>query len=314
MPISIIIPMFNEEENVIRTIKTLQDILQNYDYEILIIDDGSSDKTYKIANDYAQNNNNIHVYKHKINIGRGRALRTGFENAEGDIFVTLDADLSFDPIFIPKMIDELLNDQTLDIVIGSQYMKGGITEGIPFHRLFISKAANKIVGFALKENLNTVTGVFRAYRKEVFDYLDLQSEDKEIHLEIISKSSSIGLNIKEIPVILRNREYGKSKMKFRSTTISHLLFTFQEKPMILFGMVGFLMILIGFLSGLYLIFEFLTGTLNPTRPLMIFTALLLLSGIQILIFGFVSTQIALIKKEVYLIQKELKLIKNKLDK
>lgn len=311
MKISVVIPMYNEEENVNKTLDEVDNVLGNFsDFEIIVVDDGSTDNTYQLTNEYLSHNPKIHLLKHPVNMGMGRALRTGFEKAEGDVIVTIDADLSYDPAYIPKLVGEI--DELTDIVIGSQYMDGGKTENIPPLRLFISKTANKIVGYAMSDNISTVTGVLRAYKKEVIDSVELESNGTEINPEIISKAKAVGFNIKEVPVTLKGRELGKSKVRIRSTTISHLLFTFYEKPMILFGVIGLILCFVGIVSAIYLFYQFLIGTLDPTRPLMLFMVLMILSGIQILIFGFVATQISLLKREIYVIQKENKLIRKKL--
>jgi len=312
MKVSIVIPMYNEEENVLRTLEIIDKVSKNFeDYEIIVVDDGSSDDTYSLASNFQSNNSsNVHILKHPVNMGMGRALRTGFEKASGDAIVTIDADLSYESSYIPKLIDEL--DESTDIVVGSQYMVGGKTENIPPLRLFISKTANKLVGYAMANNLSTVTGVLRAYREEVLDSIELDSDGTEINPEIISKAKAVGFNIKEVPVTLKGRELGKSKVRYRRTTISHLLFSFYEKPMILFGVIGLIICLIGIISAFYLFYQFLIGTLDPTRPLMLFMVLMILSGIQILIFGFVSTQISLLKREIYVVQKENKLLRKKL--
>ena len=304
MKISVVIPMYNEEENVVKTLGEVTNILKNFnEFEIIVVDDGSSDKTFELVKEF-KSEPNICLLKHPVNMGMGRALRTGFQKAEGEVIVTIDADLSYDPSYIPKLIDDL--DESTDIVIGSQYMEGGKTENIPPLRLFISKSANKLVGYAMADDLSTVTGVLRAYRKEVLDSLELKSDGTEINPEIISKAKAVGFNIKEIPVTLKGRELGKSKVQYRTTTTSHLLFTFYEKPMILFGFIGIILCLIGIISAIYLFYEYLMGTLDPTRPLMLFMVLMILSGIQILIFGFVATQISLLKREIYMVQKEIK--------
>jgi len=311
MKISVIIPMYNEEDNVMRTLTSVEDLLIEYgDHEIIVVDDGSFDNTSKLAEEFKSNNSNIHVLKHPVNMGMGRALRTGFEKAEGDVIITIDADLSYDPSYIPILFENL--DESNDVIIGSQYMDGGKTEDIPPLRLFVSKMANRIVGYAMGENIRTVTGVLRAYKKEVLDSVELDSNGTEINPEILAKAKAVGFNIKEIPVTLKGRKLGKSKVRFRSTTISHLLFSFHEKPMILFGFIGLILCFVGLISAIYLFYQYLVGTLDPTRPLMIFMILTILSGIQILIFGFVATQISLLKREIYLIQKENKLIRKKL--
>jgi len=312
MEVSLIIPMYNEEDNVLITLNEVKKVLETYpSYQILAVDDGSSDQTLALLEEYASENPELVVLKHPVNMGMGRALRTGFEKAEGDVIITLDADLSYDPKYITELIQEL-HENHLDIVIGSQYMAGGETEDIPFIRLFVSKMANKIVGYALDKNISTVTGILRAYRKEVIDSIEIEATGTEINPEILSKAIAIGFEVKEIPVKLKGRKLGESKVQFRSTTISHLLFTFYEKPMILFGVIGLLISLIGIIAAIYLFYQYLIGTLDPNRPLMLFMVLMIIAGIQILIFGFVATQISLLKREIYIIQKENKLMRKKL--
>jgi len=299
--------MYNEEENVTKTLAEIAAVLQNYDdYEILVVDDGSKDQTYELAEKFSSNNQHVKVLKHQTNLGMGYALRTGFEKAKYDIIVTIDADLSYSPNHIPLLVKELEKDETIDIVVGSPYMAGGTVEEVPFFRLFISKMANKFVGFSMDENLSTVTGILRAYRKDVLDSLDLESSGTAINLEILSKASATRYKFKEIPAVLKGRKLGESKLKFRATTISHLLFSFYEKPMILFGFIGFFMLIIGIISAIYLFNQYLNGSLDPNRPLMLFMVLMIISGIQILIFGFVATQISNLKRELYIIQKENK--------
>jgi len=312
--ISLIIPMYNEEDNVIRTLTQVNDVLSAYEsYEIIAVDDGSHDNTSKLANEFASENPNIRVISHVINGGMGRSLRTGFENARGDIVVTVDADLTYSADQIFNLVDELEKDETVDIVLGSCYMEGGEVKNVPFNRLFISKMANKFVGYSMPQRLSTVTAVFRAYRKELLDSIELESNNTEINLEILSKAIATKHKVKEVPATLVGRELGNSTLKVRAKTISHVLFSFYEKPIMLFGAIGIILVVIGLVSALFLFYQFLTETLDPTRPLMLFMVLTILSGIQILIFGFVATQISLLKREIYIIQKENKLMRKKLE-
>lgn len=313
MKISVIIPMFNEEDNVINTITEVDEVLRNnyQNYEILAVDDGSRDKTYELAEKISSKNQNLCIIRHQVNMGMGRALRTGFENADGEIIVSIDADLSYSADQIPNLANVLIEDETVDIAVGSPYMDGGRVKNVPVFRLFISKCANKFVGFSLTENLSTVTAVLRAYRKEVLDSLELESNGTNINLEILSKAGATKYRIKEVPAFLEGRKLGSSKLKFRAKTISHVLFSFYEKPIMLFGAIGFILLLIGIISAIYLLYEYLTGTLDPTRPLMLFMVLMIISGIQILVFGFIATQISLLKREIYVIQKENKLLRKK---
>ena len=314
MEVSVIIPMYNEEENVLHTLQEVKNVLRQYSpFQIIAVDDGSADNTFTLLEQYASENQEVEVFKHPVNMGMGKALVTGFKNAKGKVIVTLDADLSYDPNYIPLLVWKL-HEENADVVIGSQYMHGGKTEGIPFIRLFVSKMANRIVGYSMNENISTVTGILRAYRKEVLDSIEIESRGTAINPEILSKAIALDFKIIEVPVTLKGRELGESKVQFRSTTISHLLLTFYERPMILFGFVGLALCIIGVVSAFYLFYLYLIGQLDPNRPLMIFMLLTLLSGIQILIFGFMATQISLLKREIYIVQKENKLMRKRLDK
>ena len=313
MEVSVIIPMYNEEENVILTLQEVKNVLGQYHpYQIIAVDDGSSDNTLNLLNQYASENPEVEVLKHPVNMGMGKALITGFQKASGKVIITLDADLSYDPNYIPLLVWKL-HEENADIVIGSQYMDGGKTEDIPYIRLFVSKMANRIVGYSMNENISTVTGILRAYKKEVLDSIEIESHGTAINPEILSKAIALDFKIIEVPVTLKGRELGESKVQFRSTTISHLLLTFYERPMILFGFVGLFLCLIGIISAIYLFYLYLIGQLDPNRPLMIFMLLTLLSGIQILIFGFMATQISLLKREIYIVQKENKLMRKRFE-
>jgi len=213
----------------------------------------------------------------------------------------------------------LEQNQDIDLVVGSPYIEGGKAEGVPFLRLLISRLGNKILGFAMpsgscgKEKLSTVTGVLRAYRRECIKSLELESIGKEIHLEILSKALSMGYRAIEMPAILKARSKGKSKFKFKATAFSHIIFSFFEKPIILFGLVGLFMIFLGFCGGVYVIYLWQKGSLNPNRPLMTLIVLLVISGIQVLLFGFLGTQLVHLRKEIYKIQRENKNLEEKIN-
>jgi hypothetical protein len=138
----------------------------------------------------------------------------------------------------------------------------------------------------------------------VLDSLELESDGKEIHLEILSKAMALGYRVTEVPVILKGRKKGRSKFKFKKTAISHLIFSFFEKPMIVFGFLGLLTLGIGLLIGIYIAYLRFSGELTPGRPLITFAILLILGGIQILSFGFIAIQIVSLRREILRIQKE----------
>ncbi len=306
MDLSIVIPMFNEAENVEATLSRVEEALASFQgsYEIVAVNDGSLDNTLEILTKVASRNRKLRVVSYSKNFGRGMALRTGFKESRGAIVVSIDADLSYDPQYIMDFVETLKNEEDIDFVLASPYMPGGCVQNVPFLRLGISKWGNKILRLAMPNRIYTSTGIFRAYRKKVLDSLELESDGKEIHLEILSKAIALGFRVKEIPVVLANRKKGKSKFKFRKTAISHLVFSVFEKPMMIFGVIGLLTLGIGFLIGIYVAYLRFAGELTPGRPLITFAILLILGGIQILSFGFIAIQIVSLRREILRIQKE----------
>jgi len=306
MDLSIIIPMFNEAENAEHTFSRVKESLAFFteDYEIIAINDGSIDNTLQVLERIASLNKKIKIVSYPRNIGRGMALRKGFQESKGEIVVSIDADLSYDPRYIIDLVEALKEDPQMDFVLGSPYMPGGGVKNVPWLRLWISKLGNRILRFAMPNRIYTSTGIFRAYRRKVIDSLELESDGKEIHLEILSKALALGFRVKEVPTVLSTRRRGKSKFKFKKTAISHLVFSAFEKPMIIFGFIGLLTLLIGFLIGIYIAYLRFSGGLTAGRPLITFALLLILGGFQILSFGFIALQIVSLRREILRIQKE----------
>jgi glycosyltransferase involved in cell wall biosynthesis len=306
MDLSVVIPMFNEAENVEVTLTRVERALASFQgtYEIIAVNDGSIDNTLKILERVASQNGKVKVVSYSKNFGRGMALRTGFKESKGAIVVSIDADLSYDPRYIMDFVKILRNEQDIDFVLASPYMPGGSVQNVPFLRLWISKLGNKILRIAMPNQIYTSTGIFRAYRRKVLDSLELESDGKEIHLEVLSKAIALGFRVKEIPVVLTNRKRGRSKFRFRKTAISHIAFSIFEKPMIIFGFIGILTLGIGFLIGIYVAYLRFSGMLTPGRPLITFAILLILGGIQILSFGFIAIQMVSLRREILRIQKE----------
>jgi len=306
MDLSIIIPMFNEAENAETTLNRVEEAMATFQgtYEIIAVNDGSTDNTLEELKRVADENEKVKVVSYAKNFGRGKALREGFKGSRGEIVVSIDADLSYDPHYIIGFVETLKKESDIDFVLASPYMPGGGVQNVPALRLYISKLGNKVLRFAMPNRIYTSTGIFRAYRKRVLESLELESDGKELHLEILSKALALGYRVKESPAILTSRKKGKSKFKFRKTAISHLVFSVFEKPVIIFGFVGLLTLAIGFLIGIYIVYLRLLGDLTPGRPLITFAILLILGGIQILSFGFIAIQIVSLRREILRIQKE----------
>lgn len=313
--LTIIAPMYNEEENVDSTFSSIMETMQSFDksWELIFVNDGSKDNTLQVSRELEKSNPNLKVLSYSRNRGRGYALRSGFLNAKGRYLVTIDFDLSYHPDHILKLYQELKNDNTVDAVLGSPYMPGGRTEGVPAKRLYISKFSNKFINFFFPGNISTSTCILRGYRREAITAIELESDDKEIHLEILSKLLTLGYQVKEIPATLKARQKGASSFHFSSFIKSHLEYSLFERPALLFGIVGLLSILLSFIIGVKLFVDYLQEDLNPERPLVNVAIVLLVAGIQILIFTILTLQLTGLRKEILRIQMENKEILRRLD-
>jgi len=316
MDLSIVIPMFNEAENAESTLSRVEEVLASFrgKYEIIAVNDGSLDNTLDVLSRLAGEDKKLKVVSYSKNAGRGMALRKGFKESSGEIIVSIDADLSYSPQYILDLVETLRREAEVDLVLASPYMPGGGVENVPVLRLWVSKLGNRILRLVMPNRIYTSTGIFRAYRKKVLDSLEIESDGKEIHLEILSKALALGYGVKESPAILSSRKKGKSKFKFRKTALSHLVFSAFEKPMIVFGFIGLLTLTIGLLIGLYIAYLRFSGDLTPGRPLITFAILLILGGIQILSFGFIAIQIVSLRREILRVQKENLELRNEMRK
>ncbi len=312
---SVVVPMYNEAENLPGTLFTIADALKplGRPFEIIAVDDGSTDNTEEILREQAAIHSWLKPVSYVPNRGRGYAQRKGFAAAEGRLILTTDADLSYDPEHLVSLIETLDLYPEIDFAVGSPYMAGGGTKNVPFFRLLISRVANLILGYAMSHKLKTVTGILRAYRREVINSIELESDGKEINLEIVSKAIAAGFRAQEVPAVLTGRKKGKSKLILKATVASHLLFSFFERPSLLFGAVGTLLTVLGLAGGGYLVYLWQTGNLNPVRPLVTLIVILLISGLQISLFGFLGTQLVRIHRELFRIQRENKQLAQKLD-
>ncbi len=317
--LSIISPMFNEEENVSVTVGRIGEALAGLKeaWELVLVDDGSTDGTLAVARELESRHEWLRVVGYSPNRGRGMALRTGFAEARGKFIVTTDFDLSYSPDHIKRIYDELAANPDLDMVLGSAYMPGGTVKDVPWRRHLVSRAGNRVLSFAMGGSYKTITCILRGYKRESLLELEMEEEGKEIHLEILSRAHALGYRIKEIPADLRGRTGGTSKFKFGSTSTSHLLFSLLERPTMIFGAVGFSLFLMGIIAGLFIVVMRYQGTLNPTRPLVTLMTILVIAGIQIFTLGFMSLLLVNLRKEIYRVQQQnrrLEIFLGRLDK
>lgn len=263
MKISIIIPAFNEEKIIGSTLSSIEFYMDQYTqcnwWEVLVVNDGSTDNTLSVLACLKNEKAWLKILSLPVNTGRGAALRKGFAHAEGEFIVSLDADLSYAPYHIGRMMDKLI-DEKADMVLASAYCSEGSVKNVPVNRLIISKLGNKILSYMYGENVTVLSCIVRAYTKSFVQSLDLHSNDKNIHLEILYKAKILGATIVEVPADLAWAPYKKvgegagekrrSTLKLRKTSRSHFFFALINKPGVVFTLpgIGLLLLSIGIIS------------------------------------------------------------------
>lgn len=314
--VSIVIPCYNEEAilavNLNTIISYMQSLDSRYDWEIVIINDGSRDKTGEIADHFSKTNSNIKVIHHPTNLNLGNALKTGFKNSNGNIIVVLDVDLSYGVEYIEQMVDKLIEDSA-DIVIASPYMKGGQVTAVPFSRKIMSKWVNKFMRIAAQDKYYTYTSMVRAYRGTFIRNLNLKTKDYEISPEILYKAMILRARIVEIPAHLDWTEQNKyknqrtSSIKVLRSFFSGIMSSFIFRPYIFFLAIGTFLMLLSMYELVWLLFDTLRALSNPAGANISFSSSLALqfreypqsfliggitfiAAIQFLSLGFLSLQ------------------------
>lgn len=209
--ISIVVPTYNESENIENLLSAVSRTLKGYDYEIIIVDDSSPDGTAKIVKRIITEDDRIRLLIRAGKLGLGSAILDGFKMAKGNYFLMIDADLSHRPEDIKHLID---SRKGADIVIGSRYINGGRIVGWPVKRKFISKVATVLVKIMFNLSVKDPVSGFALYKKEAIEHLDgkLRPIGYKLLLEVLAKSP--GLTVVEIPITFINRKTGQSKLGF----------------------------------------------------------------------------------------------------
>ncbi len=210
--ISIILPTINERRNLEKLIPMLLNL--NLNLEIVVVDDGSTDGTIELVRDFMKKNHNIKLVLRPRKMGLGSAYIDGFKVSNGDFIITMDADLSHDPKYIPELLKKA-NISKADIVLGSRYVREGKIIGWKIHRKIISKTANMVAKFVLGLKVNDVTTGYRLYCREAFEKIVSQIKAKgyEFQVESLYLAKILGLKIVEYPIVFIDRVAGKSKLK-----------------------------------------------------------------------------------------------------
>jgi len=289
--VSIVIPILNEQDSLRELHRKLTNVLENlnHTYEIVFVDDGSSDGSTQLCRELAEIDTHVVLVELRRNFGKATALQAGFQVAEGEVIITMDGDLQDDPEEIPRFLEAL--EDGFDLVSGWKRSRQD-----PLSKTLPSRLFNFVTSRLTKIALRDFNCGFKGYRREVVERLDLYGE---LHRYIPVLAHAKGFRVGEIPVCHHPRSHGKSKYRFErflrgAFDLLTILFlsSFQRRPLHLFGLIGLVFVLAGFGIDSYLAALWFVGK-GPigNRPLLILGTLLITLGIQVLIFGLLAEMI-----------------------
>ena len=303
MDISVVIPLLNEDESLIELYDWIAKVMQSnrYSYEILFIDDGSSDDSWSVINSLAQKDLNVKGIRFQNNFGKSQALNAGFKEAKGDVVITMDADLQDSPDEIPALYNLVAKDG-FDLISGWKKKRydSKIRKNIP-SKLF-NAAARKTSGLKLHD----FNCGLKAYKNKVIKNIDVSGEMHR-YIPVLAKNAGF-TKIDEKVVTHQARKYGITKFGmnrfingFLDLITIWFLSKFGKSPMHLFGLLGTFMFIIGFCFAVYLGFEKLflnpTGRLITQRPHFYIALITMIIGTQFFLAGFIGEVILRTKSD-----------------
>ena len=289
MHLSVVIPIFEEEPNIRPLYTELKDVLDklNRSYEIIFIDDGSKDSSFKVLKNIQHQDEQVRIVRFRRNFGQTAALAAGMQYSQGDVIVTMDGDQQNNPNDIPKLLEKI--NEGYDLVSGWRYDRKDKywTRKIP------SMIANKLISHTTDVKLHDYGCTLKAMRKEVAKNITLYGE---LHRFIPAIASWMGVSIAEVKVNHRPRVLGETKYGISRTirvlldlvTVKFLL-NYAGRPIHFFGLPGLLSGAVGFLLVFYMTFEkFFLGVPMGNRPLLHLSILMILIGIQFIVIGLLG--------------------------
>lgn len=309
--LSVVVPIYNEEESIPSLYRRLTDALEQLgcEYEIIAVDDGSRDRSFAILSQFAAEDQRLRVVRFRRNFGQTPAFSAGFDRSRGEVVVTIDADLQNDPADIGKLLAKM--NEGYDVVSGWREHRQD-----PFiNRRLPSMLANGLISRVTGVHLHDYGCSLKAYRGEVVRDIRLYGE---LHRFIPAIASWQGTAVAEIPVNHAARQFGKSKYGIGRTvrvlldllTVRFLL-SYGTRPMQIFGLFGILSMFGGLLIGGYLTaLKLFTGAEIAGRPLLLLGVLLIVIGVQFISLGLIGELIVRVYYEnqnrpIYVVRDEL---------
>lgn len=290
--VSVVVPLKDEAPTLRELYAGVADALRDVTWELLLVDDGSTDASYRVAASLAQSDPRVHAIRLRRNFGKAAALSTGFREARGSAVVTMDADLQDDPAEIPKLLSVL--DAGYDVVSGWKSKRRD-----PWSRRAASKVFNRVTSFVSKIRLHDVNCGLKAYSGEAARELSKACYG-ELHRFLPVLAHWRGYRVTEIPVNHRERLHGRSRYGleryvrgFLDLITAGYLSRYVRRPMHVFGGVGLLLFGPGVVSLGYLgLTKLLWGSAIGGRPLLVVGAVLSITGLQLILTGLLAEMIS----------------------
>ena len=311
MDLSIVIPLYNEDESLTELTAWIERVMvaNNYSYEVLFIDDGSTDNSWNVIEQLRSKNENIKGIKFQRNYGKSAALNEGFKAAQGDVVITMDADMQDSPDEIPEL-RKMVIEGGFDLVSGWKKKRydNALTKNIP-SKLF-NAAARAMSGIKLHD----FNCGLKAYRKKVVNSIEVYGEMHR-YVPVLSKWAGLR-NIGEKVVEHRARKYGVTKFGwsrfvngFLDLLTIFFMGKFGKRPMHFFGLWGSVFFFLGFITFTYLtISKFIFDNSGLTqRPLFFFALTIMIIGTQLFLAGFIGELISRssVDRNSYLIEEKI---------
>ena len=311
MDLSIVIPLYNEEENVEPLYAQLKAALEGVgrEYEIIIVDDGSTDGSFDVLKRLHEDDEHLKVIRFRRNFGQTAAFAAGFDRSQGEVVITMDADLQNDPADIPLLLEKI--EEGYDVVSGWRLHRQDpfLTRRLP------SMIANWLISQVTGVHLHDYGCSLKAYRREVVKNVQLYGE---LHRFIPAIANWMGVSVAEVPVRHYARRFGKSKYGLSRTarvlldllTVRFLL-SYSTRPIHIFGGLGLISFVVGIGLGGYLSFvKFALGQDIGDRPLLLLAILLMVMGVQLISMGLlgelvVRTYYETLDKPIYAVREIL---------
>ncbi|MFQ6023078.1 MAG: glycosyltransferase family 2 protein [Acidiferrobacterales bacterium] len=264
--VSVVVPAYNEaaitEKNLAILCNYMESLEHEYRWELIFINDGSTDNTGEIAEAFARSRDNVRVYHHGVNFGLGQAFKFGFSHCKGDYVITLDVDLSYSPDHVQRLLTKI-RETNAKLVLASPYMKGGEISNVPWLRRTLSVWANRFLSVCAYGHLSTVTCMVRAYDGRFLRSLNLRSMGMDVMPETIYKTIVLTGRVEQIPAHLDwgpQRAAGlarRSSMRMLRHILSTVLSGFIFRPFMFFVIPGLLLLVFAAYVNSWMVIHFI---------------------------------------------------------